>query len=83
MAIDSLLAAYTKNAGRLLHWGARRGGDHKNPITIWCLVAPRVGVGRVKVYESHGRYGCGAGGDQSDCEKKGLEHVSAPVLVAG
>jgi hypothetical protein len=25
MAMDSLLAAYTKNAGRLLHWGAPGG----------------------------------------------------------
>ena len=46
-------------------------------------MAPRVGVGCIKVYESHGRHGCGAGGDQSDCDDKRLEHVSSPVLVAG
>jgi hypothetical protein len=44
------------------------------------LVAPSVGVGRVKINESHRGHGGGAGGDQSGCEKECLKHGGSPLF---
>ena len=51
--------------------------------TDWSLVAPRIRVGGIEIYESHCGHRGGTSGDQSDCEEKRLEHVSSPGLVAG
>src|SRR5262249_30067325 len=69
-------------SGRLFRRTGARKERHLD-ITDLGLVAPRVRVGRIKVHESHCGPGCSTGGDQRDCEKKGLEHVNSPVLMAG
>lgn len=56
----------------------RGGGSVVSETTVLSLVAPSVGVGRVKINESHRGHGGGAGGDQSSCEEERLEHVSSP-----
>ena len=51
--------------------------------TDYSLVAPRIRVGGIEIYESHCGHRGGASGDQCDCEEKCLEHMSSPGLVAG